>query len=111
VDLARDPPQHSQFQISNGATVEANEAGGKDILTVEEAAELAGCNARTMKQLLRDGILPGTKLGRYWKVPRAELVSELGKLAALNVALRRETELLKELNAWLKSQGLGEVPS
>lgn len=64
----------------------------KAILNVTEAAEIAGCCERTLKQLLRDGLLPGTKLGKAWRVPREGLIKEMETIAAINLAQRREAE-------------------
>ncbi|WP_298929796.1 helix-turn-helix domain-containing protein [uncultured Ramlibacter sp.] len=66
------------------------QATDKDILDVVEAAEIVGCCERTMKQLLRDGVLPGIKLGKGWRVPRAELVRELSLIAVTGLNLKRQ---------------------
>lgn len=73
------------------------------ILSVTEAAEIAGCSARRMLQLLRDRVLPGAKLGKSWRIPRAELVKELGAIAMLQVALRREEQEKKRHSEMLAS--------
>lgn len=42
-------------------------------LSAEEAAELLGVSAETVKRHLRAGRLPGRKVGRLWRVSRAAL--------------------------------------
>jgi len=46
----------------------------KEILTVEEAAEFLGFSAYTVRKLARQGIIPGTKMGRQWRFSRPGLV-------------------------------------
>lgn len=43
-----------------------------DILTTDEAAGLLRVSSKTVLALARDGILPGTKVGRAWRFLRAD---------------------------------------
>ena len=45
----------------------------RDTLTPEEAAAYLRLNAQTVYRLLRDGQLPGVKVGRQWRIRRAAL--------------------------------------
>ncbi len=45
----------------------------KAYLTPEETAELLGISIRTVKRHLQSGAIPGVKVGRFWRVARAEL--------------------------------------
>jgi excisionase family DNA binding protein len=45
-----------------------------DILTTDEAADLLRVSSKTILALARDGILPGTKVGRAWRFLRADLL-------------------------------------
>jgi len=42
-------------------------------LTVNEAADLMRCEKKKVRQLLRDGVLPGRRVGRTWRIPRHQL--------------------------------------
>lgn len=42
-------------------------------LTPEEAAELLKLHPETVRQMLREGRLPGAKFGDVWRVRRADL--------------------------------------
>jgi excisionase family DNA binding protein len=45
------------------------------LLTVEEAAGLLRVHRNTIKRLLREGKLAGTKVGRAWRVRREVLMA------------------------------------
>jgi excisionase family DNA binding protein len=40
----------------------------KEFLSADEAAEMLNLHARTIRRLLASGELPGTRLGRQWRV-------------------------------------------
>ena len=44
-----------------------------DLLTLAEAAAYLRVHRRTMSRLLRQGVVPGIKIGRQWRVRRADL--------------------------------------
>ncbi len=44
-----------------------------DLLTCEEAASYLRLHARTVGRLLTQGKLPGVKVGRQWRLRRADL--------------------------------------
>ena len=44
-----------------------------DLLTLAEAAAYLRVHRRTMGRLLRQGVVPGTKIGRQWRVRKADL--------------------------------------
>ena len=48
----------------------------KEILDLKEVAEYLGLNKRTVYNLVRKGEIPGTKIGRQWRV-RKENLDEL----------------------------------
>lgn len=50
-----------------------------DLVSTEEAAELLGLHANTVKKMIRSGRLPATKpgAGRNWKIARADVLSQL----------------------------------
>ncbi|MEO0260575.1 MAG: helix-turn-helix domain-containing protein [candidate division WOR-3 bacterium] len=48
-----------------------------EFLTVEEVAELLRVSTRTVQRLLKEGGLPGVRIGRQWRIPRAELLAHL----------------------------------
>ena len=45
----------------------------KDIMRVDEAADLLGKHPDTVRSLLRKGELPGRKIGREWIMLKSEL--------------------------------------
>lgn len=49
----------------------------KDVLNVEEAAELLGVSPWTVREQARMGRLPGRKVGKEWRFSRAALLSWL----------------------------------
>lgn len=46
----------------------------KEILNIEEAAQLLGVSTKTFAKVLREGEIPGRKIGREWKFSRQALV-------------------------------------
>ena len=45
-----------------------------EVLTTEEAADLLRVSTKTVLTFARDGVLPGTKVGRAWRFLRVDLV-------------------------------------
>jgi len=45
----------------------------KEILDLKEVAEYLGLNKRTIYNLVRKGEIPGTKIGRQWRVKKESL--------------------------------------
>jgi excisionase family DNA binding protein len=46
---------------------------GTELLTLDEAAIYLRVHRRTMGRLLREGRVPGTKIGRQWRIRRTDL--------------------------------------
>lgn len=46
----------------------------KDILNIDEAAQLLGVSSKTFAKVLREGEIPGRKIGREWKFSRLALI-------------------------------------
>jgi excisionase family DNA binding protein len=55
-----------------------SEARGKDVLTIEEAAELLGVSVKTFNKVLHGENVPGRKIGREWKFSRQALIDWIG---------------------------------
>ena len=49
----------------------------KDVLNVEEAAQLLGVSAWTVREQARQGHLPGRKVGKEWRFSRQGLMISL----------------------------------
>ncbi len=50
---------------------------GRELLTCEEAAAYLRVHPRTVGRLLKEGRLPGVKVGRQWRLRRADLDAHL----------------------------------
>jgi excisionase family DNA binding protein len=50
----------------------------KDVLTIEEAAELLGVSIKTFNKVLHSESIPGRKIGREWKFSRQALIDWIG---------------------------------
>jgi excisionase family DNA binding protein len=55
-----------------------------DVLTLDEAARYLRVNERTVRGMLKDKRLPGTKIGRAWRLRRADLDKVLAGQARLD---------------------------
>jgi len=51
---------------------------GRDILTIEQAAELLGVSVKTFNKVLHTQNIPARKIGREWKFSRAALIEWVG---------------------------------
>lgn len=52
--------------------------GLPQVATVNDVAGFLGIAPNTVRSLLTQGKLPGTKVGRHWFIPRAHLAKLLG---------------------------------
>ena len=50
----------------------------RDILTIEEAADLLGVSVKTFNKVLHTQNMPARKIGREWKFSRAALIEWVG---------------------------------
>ncbi len=53
-------------------------AADRAVMTPEEAAAYLRVNPQTVYRLLRRGTLPGVKIGRQWRIRRADLDAHFG---------------------------------
>ena len=50
----------------------------RDILNIEEAADLLGVSIKTFNKVLHEGDMPARKIGREWKFSRRALIDWVG---------------------------------
>lgn len=55
-----------------------SEGSERDILNIEEAAELLGVSVKTFNKVLHSEDLPARKIGREWKFSRRALIEWVG---------------------------------
>ena len=55
-----------------------SETPPKDVLTIDEAAELLGVSVKTFNKVLHSENIPGRKIGREWKFSRQALIEWIG---------------------------------
>ena len=58
---------------------ENNGAVPRDILNIDEAAELLGVSVKTFNKVLHTENLPARKIGREWKFSRRALIEWVGR--------------------------------
>jgi excisionase family DNA binding protein len=51
----------------------------REVLTIEEAAELLGVSVKTFNKVLHSENIPGRKIGREWKFSRQALIDWVGR--------------------------------
>jgi excisionase family DNA binding protein len=56
--------------------------GPKEILNMEEASQFLGVSIKTFHKVLREGDIPGRKVGREWKFSRQALIQWVGSAKA-----------------------------
>ncbi|MCC6408830.1 MAG: helix-turn-helix domain-containing protein [Planctomycetes bacterium] len=72
----------------------------KDILTIEEAADLLGVSVKTFNKVLHTENLPARKIGREWKFSRQALIDW--------VAAGRSAEFYRETTSTKNGTARGE---
>jgi excisionase family DNA binding protein len=60
------------------------------VLTVPAVAELLDCTPDTVRELAREGTLPGFKPGRDWVFPQGALMARLDEIALEHASKRRQ---------------------
>ena len=60
------------------STDESNPVERREVLTIEEAAELLGVSVKTFNKVLHSENIPGRKIGREWKFSRRALIEWVG---------------------------------
>lgn len=45
-----------------------------DLLSVDNMADVLQCSGQTVRRMLRDGELPGVRIGRRWYTPRETFI-------------------------------------
>lgn len=56
----------------------------REILNIEEAAQLLGVSTKTFAKVLREGQIPGRKIGREWKFSKRALIDWVGAGVSAN---------------------------
>ena len=79
-DKSRDDPERRAGEAAEGG---ANGRGGspageREILDIDEAAELLGVSVKTFNKVLHSENLPARKVGREWKFSRRALIEWVG---------------------------------
>ncbi len=59
-------------------------------VTIAEAGEFLECTPERVQELLRDGTLPGLKMGKAWVIPRGGFFTAVERLADEAAAAIRE---------------------
>ena len=63
----------------------------REILNIEEAALLLGVSTKTFAKVLREGEIPGRKVGREWKFSRRALIDWVASGRSADFIERDET--------------------
>lgn len=62
----------------------------REILNIDEAAAYLGVSSKTFARVLRDGEIPGRKVGREWKFSRRALEAWIGNSRSADFLDREE---------------------
>ena len=65
--------------MNSGSEGGARDAALKEILNIEEASAFLGVSTKTFQKVLREGDMPGRKVGREWKFWRRALAEWVGR--------------------------------
>ena len=61
------------WRVRGESAVRVVNSRDRELLTLAEAAAYLRVHRRTMSRLLRQGVVPGTKIGRQWRVRKVDL--------------------------------------
>ena len=75
-----------------------------EFLTVEEAAQYLRLHRDTVRKLLRQGAMPGQKIGKQWRVPRAAL--EAWRMGHPNQGDTHEARFERALAEYRQTRGM-----
>jgi excisionase family DNA binding protein len=64
---------------NEGGAHDAAPGDKKEILNIEEASAFLGVSTKTFQKVLREGDMPGRKVGREWKFWRRALAEWVGR--------------------------------
>ena len=64
---------------SDGGARDAAPGSPKEILNIEEASAFLGVSTKTFQKVLREGDMPGRKVGREWKFWKRALAEWVGR--------------------------------
>jgi excisionase family DNA binding protein len=64
---------------SNNRDMAANRTEGDEILTVGQVSKLLKLHQRTIYKLVRNGMIPGRRVGKKWRFLRSEIMNFLVK--------------------------------
>lgn len=59
------------------------------IITVDQAADMLGCEPRTLEERLASGEFPGVKYGRSWRIVTTAMLQYLNEEATRNVGRKQ----------------------
>ena len=63
---------------NNGIERPSQDGAQRDVLNIDEAAELLGVSVKTFNKVLHTQNIPARKIGREWKFSRAALIAWVG---------------------------------
>ena len=64
--------------MANSRKTTPNPMSDQEILNIDGAAALLGVSVKTFSKVLREGDVPGRKVGREWKFSRRALIDWIG---------------------------------
>ena len=64
---------------SNTRNMAENRTEGDEILTVTQVSKLLKLHPRTIYKLVRNGMIPGRRVGKKWRFLRSEIMNFLVK--------------------------------
>lgn len=77
-----------------------------DLLTCEEVASILSVSYQVVTGMLSDGKLPGTKIGREWRIPYGLLTEYIQSMSAANLSQSENDVLL----TYLRVRGVLNLP-
>ena len=81
----------------------------KDLYSITEVAELLGLHVKTVRNYVRDGRLPGTRIGKQYRIARADLERFTGRDISAGQPLRAPRTL--EVSSIVQIDSIGPEQS
>lgn len=83
----------------------------REILNIDEAAAYLGVSSKTFARVLRDGEIPGRKVGREWKFSRKALEAWIGNSRSADFLDREEHDDEEAVDGAASSRAPTVAPS
>ena len=82
-------------------------SAGQDLYSIEQVASQLGLHVRTVRNYVRDGRLKGVRIGKQYRIARADLEALTGRPAAAPIATTDTPHRNVEVSSIVQVEAIG----